>query len=81
MGQVVNSFPGEQMDERETKSTCSISVILDLFISLSFSCLTCSNFGWYLYVPPVAAAGPGQSLLMWGVHGLVTGSNEITGNT
>ena len=80
MGQDLNSLSGEQMDERKTRSACSSSAVLDLFVSLSFPCLTHSNFGWYLYVPPVAATGPGQCSLFQGVHGLVTGSNGRRGN-
>lgn len=77
MGQDLGSIPGEQMDEKESKSACSCSAALDLSISLFSPSLTHSNFGWYLYVPQVAAAAPGQGSLSQGVHGLATGSNGI----
>lgn len=52
MEQDLNSFSGEQMDERgRPEAPVALSVVLDLIIPLSFPGLTRSNFGWYLYVP------------------------------
>lgn len=53
------------------------------FLTYPYLCspsLKHANFGWYLCVPHVAAAAPGQGSLSQGVHGLATGCNEIRGN-